>query len=390
MMYWLLSAAIAVVLTLPFAREMFVFRLLPYSSLEFFILLVPIFLLAGLLKSRCKTLAAWSAVLQILNILYLLILFPQPVALAFSGFWFYAVLQWRKSHPRFGVLQGVLLLLPLLLKGRTHEIQFWGLSFATFRAFHLFMDHDLLKELNFRKYFFFVFYFPSLLAGPIDRWPRFKNALAESWERAVPYAQAFGLLGFGILQKYIFAESLRRYIIPEHLQSTRDWILSFYGYPTYLYLDFAGYSSMAMGFSLLVGLSLPLNFNRPFLSVNPQDFWRRFHITLGEWLRDYFFKPLYRVSSRWTFVKSPLVRQNIALFLTFLLMGLWNGFQKQYIISGSLFGVYSVVHNTYLFYKKQKGGLAPLAMWEIWLSRFVMVHFAALALFIFSGIPFKG
>ncbi|HMN67177.1 MAG TPA: MBOAT family O-acyltransferase, partial [Bdellovibrionales bacterium] len=231
----------------------------------------------------------------------------------------------------------------------------------------------------------FIFYFPSLLAGPIDRWPRFRQALKDSFTapRVPSLKLAYQFLLLGLAQKFVLAEALRRYVLPTSIENFRQGIIGFYSYPLYLYLDFAGYSALAIGFSLLLGVSLPLNFDRPYLAQNPQDFWRRFHITLGEWLRDYFFKPLYLLlSKRKALAPYPLLRQNLALFSTFFLMGLWNGTQKHFLISGALFGAYSVVHNIFVYRAKQKG-IRFLSPAFVWLSRFVMLHAACLALFIF-------
>lgn len=372
-------------------QSLFFFRWTPYSSLEFFLLLVPAFLLLALLRPLFRIESRWIAVIELANLLFLVVLFPQPIQLFLSATWFFALLKWRERQPKLGLLQGALLLLPMLIRHNAKEIEFWGLSYVTFRVFHLFIDQALIKTLTFRSFFTFAFYFPSLLAGPVDRFPRFKEALSKSWSRPVAefWVQAFSWLALGLTQKYVFAEAVRRYWLPSHPSTVSDWISAFYSYPTYLYLDFAGYSAMALGFSLLIGVELPLNFNKPFLSSNPQDFWRRFHISLGEWLRDYFFKPLYFQSSRWPGL-SPLARQNICLFLTFFLMGAWNGLHKPYLISGSLFGIYSAVHNTYVYRLKQKGQWNPPTTARLWLNRVLMLHLAALALLVFSGLPFGG
>lgn len=387
---WFWVLAFGGLLAVPGVMTFSILRWTPYSSLEFFVFLVPLFLLVGLAKPMFKSERAWIRGLQVLNVAYLLVLFPQPAALVFAAVWFFAILKWRQKGKELAWLKGLLLLLPLVLKHDVHEIQFWGLSYATFRAFHLFMDDALLAEMRFSRFFFFVFFFPTLLAGPIDRWPRFKEALANSWRQPIVafWPQAFCWLLLGLNQKYVLAEAVRRYWLPTGLTGAKDWVSAFYSYPLYLYLDFAGYSAMAMGFSMLVGVTVPLNFDKPFLASDPQDFWRRFHISLGEWLRDYFFKPLYKLTARWPRL-SPLMRQNISLFLTFLLMGLWNGPRKQYILSGALFGLYSAAHNTFVYRRKQKGILPAPTPLRLWLSRLLMLHLAALALLIFSGLPFE-
>jgi membrane protein involved in D-alanine export len=147
---------------------------------------------------------------------------------------------------------------------------------------------------------------------------------------------------------------------------------------------------MALGIAKMMGINVPVNFTNPFVAVNPQDFWRRFHISLGEWLRDYFFTPLYLYFSRLArFKKQPLLRQNLALVLTFLLMGCWNGFKSNFMLSGLIFGIYSAIHNTYITQckKKQKDvffkNLNPSMVKYI--SIFIMFNLAAFALYIFSG-----
>ncbi len=388
-MYVGLTLLFGALLAVPEVQSWFWFRWVPFSSLEFFVFLIPAALVVRLTKPLLKSKTTWLTLLMVLNLAYLLFLFPQPIPLLFAAFWFYTVLQWRRQKPNWGYLQGALLLLPLLLKGKTTEIQFWGLSYVTFRAFHLFMDKDLLKDLKFKDYFFFVFYFPAILAGPIDRLGRFRKSIEESWNQTKLDVSGFHLLAVGLLFKFIIAEWLDRTVVPLELHRAQEWVAAFYGYPVYLYFDFAGYSAMAIGFSRLLGIDLPMNFNKPWLSQNPQDFWRRFHISLGDWLRDYFFKPLYRLSHKFPVVgKSALARQSLALFLTFFLMGLWNGPHKNFLLSGALFGLYSMVHNAFLYWLKRSGREINSPAF-VWLSRLIMLHFAALALLIFSGLPFR-
>ena len=163
-----------------------------------------------------------------------------------------------------------------------------------------------------------------------------------------------------------------------------------YAYYFYLFFDFAGYSFMALGIGKMMGIKVPVNFTNPFVAVNPQDFWRRFHISLGEWLKDYFFTPLYMfLSRRKKLKKYPVTRQNIALIFTFLLMGCWNGFKFNYILSGFLFGLFSAVHNSYIIKCKKKGkdvffgNMKPVYIKII--SIFIMFNIVAFSLYIFSG-----
>jgi len=163
-----------------------------------------------------------------------------------------------------------------------------------------------------------------------------------------------------------------------------------YAYYFYLFFDFAGYSWMALGIGKMMGMTVPVNFTNPFVAVNPQDFWRRFHISLGDWLKDYFFTPLFMFMTRKKGLKKyPLLRQNIALVATFVLMGCWNGFHKKFILSGLLLGVYSMIHNTYIYQCKKKDrdvvfGKMNAKLVKV-LSIIIMFNAVAFALYIFSG-----
>ena len=197
----------------------------------------------------------------------------------------------------------------------------------------------------------------------------------------------------GIAFKYVLAEIVERYWLHQFDAGSKEIIFmlnTMYGYYFYLFFDFAGYSFMALGIGKMLGMNVPVNFTNPFLAVNPQDFWRRFHISLGDWLKEYFFTPLYLFFTRKKSLKKyPLTRQNIALVLTFLLMGCWNGFKLNYLLSGFLFGVFSAVHNTYTVECKKRGrdivfgNLNPQAIKII--SIFVTFNLVAFALYIFSG-----
>jgi len=161
-----------------------------------------------------------------------------------------------------------------------------------------------------------------------------------------------------------------------------------YGYIFDLVFDFAGYSALAIAFGQFIGVNVPINFNKPFTSVNPKEFWEKWHKSLGSWLGDYFFKPIFKYFTSKKILKS-IQRQNIALFLTFTLMGFWNGFDLHFILIGILFGLYSVCHNYYVYRCKQPkkdvlfGNLCPNVVRA--LSIFMMFNFVTFSIYIFSG-----
>jgi membrane protein involved in D-alanine export len=267
------------------------------------------------------------------------------------------------------------------------------ISYITFRSIQVFIDEvSTTKKLNFLDFFNFTVFIPSLLIGPIDRFKRFTNDVDAGYQNITTnsYVEGYQLLLKGLVYKYILAEFINRLVL-NHL--TDDGTLTYhimymYSYLIFLFFDFAGYSLLAMSFAKFIGVSLPFNFNQPFLAVNPKEFWQRWHKSLGDWLNDYFFKPIFKdLTTKQKF--KPITRQNLALLSTFTLMGFWNGFEPHYIVSGILFGVYSMVHNYYVYLcKKNKkdvffGTLNPKIVTLI--SIVFMFNAVAFSIYIFSG-----
>lgn len=374
-------------------REWHVFSLLPYGSFGFFALFILIALVIYGLRKPLERVVSYPNLIFALNLGFFIFLFPQPVHVLFFAAYFYSIyylVQWNRVRiwPSVALL---FTLLPMLVARSTREIQFVGLSYVTFRAFHLIMDAPYIERIDPKRYFSFLMFFPSVLAGPIDRWQKFAPQLQKGFSNlsAERFALGYRLMLFGACLKFVFADWVNIYLLSGGLGKWGEHLGEFYGYPLYLYFDFAGYSAMAIGCALMIGLVLPENFNKPYLSHNPQDFWRRFHITLGDWLRDYFFKPIYKMLSASPLLPGrPLLKQNVAIFMTFFLMGCWNGLKAHYLISGSLFGFYSVIYNSYIYWGKRRGG-APVLFGSPRFTRcaaiFLTVNACCFALYIFGG-----
>lgn len=382
--------------------------MLPFSSYEFFIVMA----LFIAILAVCKQFIAdknYKYVLGVLNALFLITVYPKPlhffllIGYAYSAtFLFTEVIVFKKKI--IGIL---LLLLPMLLVKfdirfdfypfeLNHVLSFAGLSYASFRIVGYYMDKAPGEKMtDIISYFNFLSFTPTLLIGPIDKFSRFKAAQDQGFTTLVAdhFITGWNALIKGIAFKYVLAELVDRYWLNVPDPTSKELLAmlnNMYAYYFYLFFDFAGYSFMALGIGSMMGMKVPVNFTNPFLAVNPQDFWRRFHISLGDWLKEYFFSPLYLYFSRKKKLKSyPLTRQNIALVLTFFLMGCWNGFKFHFMLSGLLFGIYSAVHNTYVMQcrKKEKdvvfGNLNPVAV--KWISISLTFHLVAVALYIFSG-----
>jgi len=382
---------------------------LPFSSIEYFLLSFIFVVWVHIAKLYLKDFLSYDITLLITSFLFLIFYFPKPLHILIFIIYSYGIyiLLQQFQVIRNKVLGSLLLILPMIL-AKVFEynpihcifiselIFFPGLSYISFRLLSVYLDsNNQTASINIVSFLNYLLFIPTLLIGPIDRYDRFNSDEKSGYNRIGFKSIISGLnsLKIGILYKFIFAELINRYWLStktiESLNSL-ELIIDMYAYYLYLFFDFAGYSLMAIGLGKMLGINIPINFNKPFLSKNPQEFWTRFHKTLGDWLKDYFFIPFYKYfRTNNIFKPYKLLCENTSLFLTFFMMGCWNGLTKQYIISGSLFGVYSVIYNTYKFYNNKKKcdiffGHLPQPVVKL-LSIIIMINAVAFSLHIFSG-----
>jgi alginate O-acetyltransferase complex protein AlgI len=216
-----------------------------------------------------------------------------------------------------------------------------GISFYTFQSMSYTIDiyrRELEPERGALPFIVFVAFFPQLVAGPIVRAKQFLPQLSAP-PRLDPRAatQGFFLIGLGLLKKAAIADLLAvnlvdRVFANPSLYTSTEALLGVYGYAIQIYCDFSAYSDIAIGSALLLGLTLPQNFAHPYRSANLQEFWRRWHISLSSWLRDYLYIPLG--GSQGT---AGQTYRNLAI--TMLLGGLWHGAAWTFVIWGALQGV---------------------------------------------------
>lgn len=383
--------------------------MLPFSSIDFFLIAGTSVLLLYLLKVFAKNVLSFGNAILILSVFYIVVYYPKPIHLGLFVLYSYGIyyLFQKVIKSKIKIVGVLLMLLPMIVFKANIKVHFYpfnisdfvffaGLSYISFRLVSIYLDAKPKdKVINFWNYLNYLIFTPTLLIGPIDRYQNFKKEISKGYEalNLVNFVNGLEVLLLGILYKFVIAEFISRYWLTWQDTSSTEalpMLNTMYAYYLFLFFDFAGYSNMAVGLGKIMGIKVPLNFNLPFLSKNPQEFWKRFHITLGDWLKDYFFTPFYKFfSKRKSLKKSPLIRQNMALFATFLLMGCWNGFQKNFILSGAVFGLYSVAHNTYVFYcrKRKKDivfGKLNTKIVQL-ISIFLMFNFGAFAIYIFSG-----
>ncbi|MFY4841893.1 MBOAT family O-acyltransferase [Aliarcobacter butzleri] len=370
---------------------------LPFSGIGFFAISFIFILFLHLFKNVLKKFVSYKTVIFFSVVIYIAICIPHSYKLFLLLFYVYIIyIIFVSNNYQETIFPMIVIAFPMIL----HKVdidpifKIIGISYITFRTIQAIVDSQNYGKLSFMEFTSFLLFPTTLLAGPIDRSYRFQEDLKKGYENLTlqNVGKGWDILIVGVLFKFVIAQLVAMYWlakIDENSTNFFDMANSAYSYTTYLFFDFAGYSAMAVGLSFMIGIFIPMNFNHPYLAPNPQDFWRRFHITLGTWLTDYFFKPLYKYLHKYPYLKNrKLLLQNIAITCTFLLMGMWNGLTWYFIFSGFLFGIYSSIHNAYVLYVK-KGGYDYFSFFpeiiSINLKRFLMINGAVFALYFFSG-----
>jgi membrane protein involved in D-alanine export len=280
-------------------------------------------------------------------------------------------------------------LFPVIWPGT--QFGFLGISYVTFRALDLVfcLRDKVITAPGALDLFMFLFFFPTISSGPIDRYRRF----GPEWRRRRTRAEfladldaAVHRLFRGFLYKFIVAALIQQYWLePAASSGSFRALLSYmYGYSFYLFFDFAGYSAFAIALSYLFGVHTPENFNRPFLARNIRDFWNRWHITLSFWFRDHVFMRFVLAAARGRWFASKNTAAVLGYFLAFGLMGFWHGIEPHYIIYGFYQAMLLAGFHVYSSWKQPQRSRrgAPL---RHALAVFVTFNFVCFGLLIFSG-----
>lgn len=276
-----------------------------------------------------------------------------------------------------------------------HLLAFIGISYMSFKTIQIMLEisDGLIKEkISAKDYLQFLLFFPTVSAGPIDRSRRFLKEMNEVMPRK-EYLELAGdgvyRIVLGLLYKIVLSTYVYQMLLA--LNNTDIVVYSIkymYLYTLYLFFDFAGYSLMAVGSSNILGIQTPMNFNKPFLSVDIKDFWTRWHITLSTWLRDFVFSRVLMQVIRKKWFKNRLHNATYAYMVNMLVMGFWHGLSVSYIVYGFYHGVlmagFEVYQKKSNFYKKNKN-----KNWYKLLSWFVTMNLVMIGFFIFSGEPYK-
>jgi alginate O-acetyltransferase complex protein AlgI len=212
-----------------------------------------------------------------------------------------------------------------------------GISFYTFKSMSYAIDvysGDARPMINFIDYCCFEAFFPDLVAGPIIRYGAIERQMRERTHTPGKFARGIVLFAIGIAKKILIANPMAEVADAAFGAGSLYWYDAWYGlvgYAFQIYFDFSGYSDMACGLALMMGFVLIQNFNSPYKAVNITDFWRRWHISLSSWLRDYLYIPLggNRLGS---------VRTYVNLMTVMLIGGLWHGASWTFVVWGAIHG----------------------------------------------------
>jgi alginate O-acetyltransferase complex protein AlgI len=248
-----------------------------------------------------------------------------------------------------------------------------GISFFTFQAISYVADvhRGETRAASLMDVAILQAFFPHLVAGPIVRANELLPQLRTPRDpRAVLAGPGLVLIAGGLVKKTVVADELaRRVVDPVYndpaAHSGAELALAFYAFAAQIYCDFSGYTDMAIGLALLLGYQLPQNFNRPYAALSLQDFWRRWHMTLSRWLRDYLYIPLggNRGGPRKTYRN---------LMLTMLLGGLWHGAAWTFVIWGGIHGGALAAER----WLRERWGGIRVPHWLAWLVTFHVVCIA--------------
>ena len=219
-----------------------------------------------------------------------------------------------------------------------------GISFFTFMGISYVVDvyRGKIEAAGWLDAAVYLSFFPHLVAGPIVRGSElFPQMRAPRDPRKIDASRAAWLIMAGLAKKVVISSFLSKHIVDPvfavpHQHSALEVLFAIYGYAVQIYADFSGYTDIAIGVALLLGFRFPENFNAPYTAESLQDFWRRWHITLSLWLRDYVYIPLGgNRDGRWRTARN--------IFLTMLLGGLWHGASWTFVVWGAYHGVGQII-----------------------------------------------
>ena len=283
----------------------------------------------------------------------------------------------------------------------THPVQIIGISYMLFKLIHMLVDcwQKDITEVRFLTYVNYQLGFFTLLAGPIQRYRDFaefwesmgvslpdKREVMLAWSRILTGMLKMALIGAFALRVYEFAANFAP-TTDSRLLAAGGLAVMFYAYPAFIYFNFSGYTDVVIGAGRLFGLTLPENFNRPYLARNMVDFWNRWHMSLSIWIRDYIFMTSYKfVATRW----APYARRlgYLLALASLFIAGVWHGSTWNFVIFGLLHG--AGVAGAQIYGQALRKAIKPVGVqaymrnrWITGVAMLVTFHYVCLAFLFF-------
>jgi alginate O-acetyltransferase complex protein AlgI len=233
-----------------------------------------------------------------------------------------------------------------------------GLSYITFQVISYLIDISrgtIPAEADVVKFMAYILFFPKLISGPITRYKQFREQLSTLDPTIVDIAGGLRRILIGVIKRILIANQLGVVanagfnLATPNIEPHFAW-LALIAYSLQIYFDFSGYTDVALGLGKIIGITLPENFNYPYTAQSIGDFWRRWHITLSTWFREYVFYPLERRRSKFT-------NQQINLIIVFLLTGLWHGPTLTFLAWG-------LIHGLAIAFESAGGGRWMKTWWQ--------------------------
>jgi D-alanyl-lipoteichoic acid acyltransferase DltB (MBOAT superfamily) len=283
-----------------------------------------------------------------------------------------------------------------------------GISFFTFQALSYVIDtaRGTIQSVGLLDFAVYLSFFPHLVAGPIVRASEFLPQIRRRIDpRRVDVGKAFWLITMGLFKKVVIASYLSQHAVDPlfglpHQHGGIEAVFGVYAYAIQIYADFSGYTDMAIGIALLLGINFPRNFNAPYAASSLQEFWRRWHMTLSRWLRDYVYIPLGGS-------QRGRRRTYLNLLATMLLGGLWHGAAWTFVAWGAFLGIGLAIERWLTERKQDRSAWAmstdatgerifgsrvatvPLAQGaRVWLGRLLTFHIVCLSWIFFRATSF--
>ena len=382
--------------------------MIPYASLPYFLLIFAIALPMLVAGARGRADGRWivGATLVLLFLQYQTslqirpgVVIPELYALIAFGLFEWAVLRFiisrgGKGLARMAIPLGLLPLviakfLPNVLHGC--NFGFAGISYVTFRILDLLwaVTDGVVTKVGALDFMIYLFFFPTISSGPIDRFRRFqaewrkRRTAAEFWQ---DFDAGIALIFRGLLYKYIISKFLEDRVEHYALHGHDIHGVFQYGffYSANLFFDFAGYSAFAIGVSRWFGVKSPDNFAAPWGAPNIREFWNRWHMSLSTWFRDHVYMRFLLLALKKKWFKRKETASSVGYFVSFGLMGLWHGAEWHYIIYGFYHATLLSGFEAFTRWKKRNPTRCIGIVWK-YTAHALTIFFVGFGMWIFSG-----